>query len=110
MAICNRALAGTCPASNGRTSATPCANGKAAPIAASQPGNEMVAALAYEGMASAASFKKNFPEACKQLDEANKIYAAKGAGQPLIDRANGIGDAANCKKTDAKADPKAKAK
>ena len=79
---------------------------KAQRLAASQPGNEMVAALAYEGMASAASFKKNFPEACKQLDEANKIYAAKGAGQPLIDRANGISDAANCKK----ADPKAKAK
>lgn len=83
---------------------------KAQRLASSQPGNEMVAALAYEGMASAASFKKNFPEACKQLEEANKIYAAKGAGQPLLDRANGIGDAANCKKSDAKADPKAKAK
>lgn len=83
---------------------------KAQRLAASQPGNEMVAALAYEGMASAASFKKNFPEACKQLEEATKIYAVKGAGQPLVDRANGIGDAANCKKADPKADPKAKAK
>ena len=81
---------------------------KAQRLAATQPGNEMVSALAYEGLASAASFKKNFPEACKQLDEALKIYTAKSAGQPLIDRANGIGDAANCKKPEPAAKTKAK--
>lgn len=75
---------------------------KAQRLAATQPGNEMIAALAYEGMASAANYKKNFPEACKQLAEAQKIYSEKGAGQPLIDRANAIGDAANCKKADPK--------
>lgn len=80
---------------------------KAQRQAASQPGNEMVAALAYEGLASAANYKRNFPEACKALDEALKIYTAQSAGQPLMDRAQAIGDAANCKKA---ADPKAKAK
>jgi hypothetical protein len=72
---------------------------KAQRLAASQPGNEMVAALAYEGLASAAQYKKNFAEACNQLAEATKIYTSKGAGQPLIERANAIGDAANCKKS-----------
>lgn len=71
---------------------------KAQRQAASQPGNEMIAALAYEGLASVAAFKKNSAEACKQLEEAQKIYAAKGAGQPLIDRANGLADDAKCKK------------
>lgn len=82
---------------------------KAQRLAASQPGNEMVAALAYEGLASAAQYKKNFPEACNQLAEAQKIYAAKGAGQPLLERANAIGDAANCKKAEAPAAAKGKA-
>lgn len=81
---------------------------KAQRLAAGQPGNEMIAALAFEGLASAAAFKKNFPEACKQLEEATKIYAAQGAGQPLTDRANGLGEDAKCKK--AAPDPKAKAK
>jgi hypothetical protein len=74
---------------------------KAQRLAATQPGNEMVAALAFEGMASAANYKRNPAEACKQLAEAQKIYAEKGAGQPLLDRANAIGDAANCSKAGA---------
>lgn len=91
---------------------------KAQRLAANQPGNEMITALSYEGLASAANYKKNFPEACKQLDEALKIYTAQSAGQTLMERAQAIGDAANCKKAadpkaaDPKAakDPKAKAK
>ena len=78
---------------------------KAQRLASGQPGNEMVAALAYEGMASAANYKRNPAEACKALAEAQKIYAEKGAGQPLLDRANAIGDAANCSKADAAKKP-----
>jgi hypothetical protein len=71
---------------------------KAQRLAASQPGNELVAARAYEGIASVANYKKNFKEACTQIAEAAKIYQSKSAGQPLIERVNAIMDAANCQK------------
>ena len=71
---------------------------KAQRLAASQPGNELVAARAYEGIASVANYKKNFREACTQIAEAAKIYKAKSAGQPLIERVNAIMDAAKCEK------------
>jgi len=71
---------------------------KAQRLAASQPGSEMVAARAYEGIASVANYKKNFKEACTQIAEAAKIYKTKGAGQPLVERVNAIMDAAKCEK------------
>ncbi len=71
---------------------------KAQRLAAAQPGNELVAARAYEGIASVANYKKNFKEACTQIAEAAKIYKAKSAGQPLIERVNAIMDAAKCEK------------
>jgi tetratricopeptide (TPR) repeat protein len=72
---------------------------KAQRLAAGQAGNELVAARAYEGMASAANYKKALGDACTNINEAVKIYQAKGAGQPLLDRANAIMDAAGgCKK------------
>ena len=71
---------------------------KAQRLAAAQPGNELIAARAYEGIASVANYKKNFKEACTQIAEAAKIYKTKNAGQPLIERVNAIMDAANCKK------------
>ena len=71
---------------------------KAQRLAASQPGSEMVAARAYEGIASVANYKKNFKEACTQIAEAAKIYKTKSAGQPLIERVNAIMDAAKCEK------------
>lgn len=72
---------------------------KAQRLAATQPGNELITARAHEGIASAAQYKKSIGEACTQIGEAMKIYTAKGAGQPLLDRANAIMDAANCKKS-----------
>lgn len=60
------------------------------------PGTELVAARAYEGLASVANYKKNFKEACTQVEEAQKIYTAKSAGQPLTDRVAAIKEAANC--------------
>ena len=71
---------------------------KAQRLAASQPGQELVAARAYEGIASVANYKKNFKEACTQIAEAAKIYQSKSAGQPLIERVNAIMDAAACQK------------
>lgn len=71
---------------------------KAQRLAASQPGSEMVAARAYEGIASVANYKKNFKEACTQIAEAAKIYKTKNAGQPLVERVNAIMDAAKCEK------------
>ena len=71
---------------------------KAQRLAASQPGSEMVAARAYEGIASVANYKKNFKEACTQIAEAAKIYKTKSAGQPLIERVNAIMEAAKCEK------------
>ncbi len=72
---------------------------KAQRMAAGAPGNELIAARAYEGMASVANYKKSFKEACTQADEAMKIYKAKNAGQPLIDRVQAIQEAANCTKS-----------
>ena len=71
---------------------------KAQRLAATQPGSELVAARAYEGLASVANYKKNFKEACTQIAEAAKIYKTKSAGQPLIERVNAIMDAAKCEK------------
>jgi len=71
---------------------------KAQRLVAGQPGNELVAARAYEGIASVANYKKNFREACTQIAEAAKIYQAKSAGQPLIERVNAIMEAAKCEK------------
>ena len=75
--------------------------------AAAAPGNELIAARAFEGLASVANYKKNFKEACTQAEEALKIYTAKSAGQALTDRIAAIKDAANC---GAPAAPAAKAK
>lgn len=71
---------------------------KAQRQAAEKPGNELVAARAYEGLASVANYKKSFKEACTQISEAAKIYKAKNAGQPLLERVNAIMEAANCPK------------
>ncbi len=70
---------------------------KAQRLLEKQPGNELIAARAYEGLASVANYKKNFKEACKHAEEATKIYKAKNAGQPLTDRTNAIMEAAACK-------------
>lgn len=70
---------------------------KAQRLLATQPGSELIAARAYEGLASVANYKKNFKEACKSAEEAAKIYKTKNAGQPLTDRVHAIMEAAACK-------------
>jgi tetratricopeptide (TPR) repeat protein len=71
---------------------------KAQRLAADKPGNELIAARAYEGLASVANYKKSFKEACTHIQEAAKIYKTKSAGQPLIERVNAIMEAAACTK------------
>ncbi|MBK9753152.1 MAG: hypothetical protein IPO88_06530 [Nannocystis sp.] len=75
---------------------------------ATAPGSELIAARALEGLASVANYKKNFKEACTQAEEALKIYAAKSAGQALVERIEAIKDAANCGKSPAAAKAPAK--
>lgn len=81
---------------------------KAQRLVEKQPGNEMIAARALEGQAAVANYKKNLSEACRLIGEASAVYTAKNAGQPLIDAANALKDAANCQ-TGAPADAAAKA-
>lgn len=69
---------------------------KAQRLAASQPGSEMITARALTGLASVANYKKNFKDACTSAAEAGKLYTAKRAGQPLIERVNAILEAAKC--------------
>lgn len=71
---------------------------KAQRLADSQPGNELVAARAHEGLASVANYKKALKDACSHAIEAGKIYTAKNAGQPLVERVNAIMEAARCEK------------
>lgn len=69
---------------------------KAQRLAASQPGSEMITARALTGLASVANYKKSFKEACTSAAEAGKLYTAKQAGQPLMERVNAIIEAAKC--------------
>jgi len=71
---------------------------KAQRLAASQPGGEMIAARALTGLASVANYKKNLKDACSNAMEAGKLYTAKKAGQPLMERVNAIIDDAKCPK------------
>jgi len=75
---------------------------------ATAPGSELIAARAFEGLASVANYKKNFSEACTQAEEALKIYTAKSAGRALVERIEAIKDAANCGKAPAAAKAQAK--
>lgn len=63
---------------------------------AGQQGGEFINARAMEGLAAVARYKNNNAEACKQIGEAVKIYKANNAGQPLLDAANALQDAAKC--------------
>jgi hypothetical protein len=71
---------------------------KAQRLAAATPGNEMIAARALTGLASVANYKKNLKEACSNAMEAGKLFTAKNAGQPLMERVNAIIDDAKCPK------------
>lgn len=71
---------------------------KAQRLAASQPGSEMIAARALTGLASVANYKKNLKDACSNAMEAGKLFTAKKAGQPLMERVNAIIDDAKCPK------------
>ena len=45
-----------------------------------------------------ANYKKNLNDACINAIEACKLYTAKKAGQPLMERVNAIIDDAKCPK------------
>lgn len=77
---------------------------KAQRIAEKQPGSELLGGRALEGQAAVARYKGNNADACRLIGEANTIYAAKGAGQALLDDAVALADAANCA-AGAPADP-----
>lgn len=63
---------------------------------AGQQGGEFINARALEGLAAVSRYKNNNAEACKHIQEAVKIYKANNAGQPLIDAANALQEAAKC--------------
>jgi hypothetical protein len=71
---------------------------KAQRLAAATPGNEMITARALTGLASVANYKKNLKDACSNAMEAGKLFTAKKAGQPLMERVNAIIDDAKCPK------------
>ena len=71
---------------------------KAQRLAAATPGNEMITARALTGLASVANYKKNLKDACSNAMEAGKLFTAKQAGQPLMERVNAIIDDAKCPK------------
>jgi hypothetical protein len=73
-------------------------------IAEKQPGSELLGGRALEGQAAVARYKGNNTDACRLIGEANALYAAKGAGQALLDDAVALADAANCA-AGAPADP-----
>lgn len=77
---------------------------KAQRIAEKQAESELLGARALEGQAAVARYKGNNTDACRLIGEANTIYAAKGAGQSLLDDAVALADAANCA-AGAPADP-----
>lgn len=71
---------------------------KAQRLVEKQPGNELIGARALEGQAAVVRYKDkaNSAEACRLIGEATKIYAAKGAGQPLLDAAVALQQEASC--------------